>query len=329
MNQEPQTSPIFSILNRQGFVVLDGGLATELERNGCDLDHPLWSARIALQDPQAIKNVHLSYLRSGADMITAASYQVSFPGCRRQGMSDLNIGRFLKRTVEIALEARDEFYGGLNDSDQELRSVPLIAASVGPYGAYLANGDEYTGDYGISKEALYEFHIRRWEILAQTEADVMACETIPSFTEALVLKGMIEQTQNKKVYVSFSCKDGAHINDGTPIKECVEMLAECDGVFAIGINCTQPYFVSNLIRKIKKNAPGKEIVVYPNSGEIYRAKTKDWKSLSNQIDFSRVSIEWFEHGARLIGGCCRTSPEDVKAIREGLSSYKKRGTKTN
>ncbi len=328
MIQRPATSRIFSVLDEQGYVVLDGGLATELERKGFDLAHPLWSARIALQNPQAIKDVHFSYLKSGADLIITASYQASFPGCRKQRMSDIETERFLKRTVEIAVEAREEFIGEVNAAERELRQAPLIAASVGPYGAYLANGAEYKSDYGVSKEDLYEFHVRRWEILAATESDVMACETIPSFDEALVLRGLIEQTQNKRAYVSFSCKDGEHINDGTPIRDCSEMISDCEDVFAIGINCTSPRFVSSLIKKIKEGAPEKEIIVYPNSGETYVAKTKDWKAVSNQINFSRASIEWFRHGARLIGGCCRTTPKDIRAIRAGLSQYKKRGTKT-
>ncbi|NNE98309.1 MAG: homocysteine S-methyltransferase [Pyrinomonadaceae bacterium] len=297
-----------------GFAVLDGGLATELERKGFDLDHSLWSARLVLENPAAIRDVHLSYLEAGADIITTASYQASFPGCIALGIEEKQVVGLLKQTVEIGTAARGEFLRENSD-----RSKPLVAASVGPYGAYLANGAEYSGDYGISKDKLYDFHARRFEILANTESDLIACETIPSFEEAGVLLKLIDQTSKKQAYLSFSCKDDEHINDGTPIKDCAAMLADCENIFGIGVNCTAPGFVSGLIKQIKTGAPEKEVVVYPNSGETYDPVSKTWNGISIEKDFPALAQEWFQKGAKVIGGCCRTTPEHIFAIRETLS----------
>ncbi len=297
-------------------MILDGGLATELERMGCNLDHPLWSAHIVFENPDAIKQVHLSYLEAGADIIMTSSYQASFPGCTKEGMSEQKVIKLLRKTVEIAVSARDEFL----ENKPPDRVKPLIAASIGSYGAYLANGAEYSGEYSVSKEKLYDFHIKRWEILADTDADLMACETIPSFEEAIVLSKIIERSGKQNAFVSFSCRDGEHISDGTPIKECTEMLANNEKVWAIGLNCTAPRFVSELIEKVREAAPKKQVIVYPNSGEIYDSSSKSWNGISNEKALAEMTKEWFSKGATIIGGCCRTKPSHIRAIRKALVS---------
>ena len=299
------------------YAILDGGLATELEKAGFDLNHPLWSARLILENPEAIKDVHLSYLTAGADIITSASYQASFPGCKRMGMSDEEVEKLLRKTVEIASEAREEFLREILWTGDQVRIKPLIAASIGPYGAYLANGAEYTGDYKVSNSELFDFHARRFEILSDTDADLMLCETVPSFQEASVLREIIDQSSNgKPAFISFSCKDDEHINDGSLLRDCAAMLADCEGITAIGINCTPPRFVSNLIERIREGAPEKEILVYPNSGEIYDGESKSWKGISSEKNFTEFARDWFLKDAGIIGGCCRTGPEHIRAIRE-------------
>ncbi len=305
-------SPIAEILDRQGVLILDGGLATELESQGYKLNHKLWSAQIMRTNPYAIKNVHLSYLKAGADCIISASYQASIQGCLDVGMKKWEARKLLESTVQIACEARLAY---LNTVDGSSRS-PLVAASIGPYGAYLTNGAEYTGDYGISKNDLHAFHAERWEILSETSADLMACETIPSFEEAEVLLELIK-VSDQPAYVSFSCKDGKHINDGTPISECAELLKDCAQVVAIGVNCTAPELLPELIREIKAKAPLKPVVVYPNSGAFYDALGKTW-SHSDDQDLALQAADWLSSGALLIGGCCRTSPQDIRGIRKAL-----------
>ena len=295
-------------------MILDGGLATELERMGHNLDHPLWSARIVSEKPEAIKQVHLSYLKAGADMITTASYQASFPGCMKEGLSEKAVAALLRKTVEIASLARDEFL----ESKTGDKSDPLIAASIGPYGAYLANGAEYTGEYNISKEELYDFHIKRWKILAETEVDLMVCETIPSFKEAEVLSGIVEETSNRKAWMSFTSKDGENISDGTPIKKCAQMIASNNQVVAVGINCTPPQYISSLIEKVREGAPNKAIIAYPNSGEVYDAASSSWRGNANKEAFADLAKEWVSKGATIVGGCCRVGPDHIRLIVKDL-----------
>lgn len=318
MNAQKQRKqgPLASMLERQGFVVIDGGLATELEARGHDLDHPLWSARLLLEQPQAIKDVHLSYLQAGADCFSTATYQASMPGLLAEGLAEPEAKSVLQQAVTLACEARDEFLAKLNHSS---RLRPVVAASIGPYGAYLADGSEYRGNYGVSKAALRDFHKPRWQILAQSQADVLACETIPSLPETEVLRELFEQTPARSGWVSFSCHDGRHINDGTPLTEAAALFADCDNVTAVGVNCTAPRHISSLIAEIRQAAPGKDIAVYPNSGEAYDVSERKWLGTSEPLDFGRAASQWFSDGARLIGGCCRTGPEHVRAIREALA----------
>jgi homocysteine S-methyltransferase len=190
---------------------------------------------------------------------------------------------------------------------------PLIAASIGPYGAYLADGSEYSGNYGVSDVELRDFHESRIRLLESSNADFFACETIPSYQEAKVLAEILTNTK-KSAWISFSCKDELHINDGTPIAECAALLADHPNVFAVGINCTAPKYVSGLISALKTRSGFKKIVVYPNSGEAYNADSKTWLGMSDHSSFALMAKEWTGLGADIIGGCCRIGPEHIKSI---------------
>lgn len=310
-----KVSRIHQFLNQQGFLVLDGGLATELETCGFNLDTPLWSAHLLQTHPEAIKNIHMNYLEAGADCIVTASYQASFQGFAQQNISELETENLLQKSVSLALAARDEY---LKSATQPKATSPFVAASIGPYGAYLANGAEYHGNYNISKSELRDFHEKRFRLLAKSGADFLACETIPSIEEAEVLLTLLEESPDAIAWMSFSCRDGIHINDGTPIRECARLLKDSKQVFAIGVNCTAPRFVSSLINEIKNATPQKLIAVYPNSGEIYDGKNRNWVGIRDAAAFGTAASEWFRDGARLIGGCCRTGPEHVKSIWETL-----------
>jgi len=306
-------------IEKHGMLVLDGGLATELEARGISLDTHLWSAQLLLENPGAIRDVHLSYLEAGADCIITASYQASVPGFVSYGLSEQEAKNLLSKSITLADEARDRYLECSTGREPE-RARPLVAASIGPYGAYLADGGEYRGNYGISDDELRAFHESRWEILAASPADILACETIPSFQEAEVLLGLLRQTPGVYAWVSFSCRDGEHISDGTPITECAALLKDCEQVAAVGVNCTPPKYISSLIERIRTAAPGKPIAVYPNSGELYDVETRAWIGTSNPLNSGTAAVEWYRSGARLIGGCCRMGPNHIKAMREALSN---------
>ncbi len=293
-------------------LLLDGGLSNELEAGGCDLNHKLWSAKLLESDPEAIIQAHLAYLEAGARCIITSSYQASVPGLVSAGY-DLAIAEVLiLKTIELAEIAVERFM-----NSKSIESRPLIAASIGPYGAYLADGSEYRGDYNVSNDELREFHISRIRILEQTDADFFACETIPCFQEAVVLAEILKET-NKKAWLTFSCKDEGHINDGTPICDCVQMLSDHPTIFALGINCTAPEHISGLIKAIKLKSGTKKIVVYPNSGEVYDANTKTWANCSDPDSFVALAKEWIALGADIIGGCCRIGPGHIKGISNEL-----------
>jgi len=310
-------NPIQPFLDGPGFLVIDGGLASELERDGFDLGDALWSARLLLEAPEAIADVHRRYLAAGADCIISASYQATIEGFLARGATEDVAEAALQRAVRLAVEARDIFWANASNRGNRLR--PLVAASIGPYGAYLADGSEYTGDYDLDERGLVDFHRRRWEILSPTGADLLACETLPAATEARALAGLLADTPGIHAWFSFSCRDGEHISDGTPLADSVRELASYPRIVAIGVNCTAPVHISNLVAVIS-SVTDKPIVVYPNMGEVWDAKRKRWIGPGNPTAFSTAARAWREAGAQLIGGCCRTRPEDIRQLREALQS---------
>ena len=315
MNSD-SANPIQPFLDSQGVLILDGGLASELERTGYDLDDPLWSAKVLLETPEAIGDVHRSYLEAGADCIISASYQATIEGFRARGLGLAASESAIRKSVELAIDARDRFWVDESNTGDRLR--PLVAASVGPYGAYLADGSEFTGVYGLDEQSLVDFHRRRWQILSLTGADLLACETIPSLREARALVRLLGDTPNRWAWFSFSCRDGEHISDGTPIVECVRALAEVPRVAAVGVNCTAPVFIPSLVEKIR-GVTDTPIVVYPNSGEGWDAESKSWTGTADPTSFAASGVLWRDAGAQLIGGCCRTGPEDIRQLREAIA----------
>jgi homocysteine S-methyltransferase len=317
-------NPLLPFLTNNGTLVLDGGLATELERYGFDLGDELWSARLLKDAPEAIRRVHLDYLAAGADCIISASYQATIAGFMGRGMSEGEAIDLINLSVQIAGEARDGFWA--EDGNRLGRIRPIVAASVGPYGATLADGSEYTGNYDLDTAGLYEFHRHRWQILARSSADILACETIPSYPESKALARLLAETPERAAWFSFSCQDGQHIADGTPLVDCVRSLNALHQVAAVGINCTAPRHIPGLLAAIRE-ATDKPIVVYPNSGERYDADNKRWLGESIPSEFGTYSREWRKMGATLIGGCCRTGPAHIRQIRDRMDRGKKPTTK--
>lgn len=301
------------ILDESGPIILDGGLSNVLEALGHDLNHELWTAKLIDENPAAIVEAHLAYLTAGARIITTASYQASLPGLKNLGFGQDEAEALILKSVEIAEEAIIQHLKGHPTAIR-----PLIAASIGPYGAYLADGSEYRGNYGIGASDLDTFHRKRIQLLDKTNADLLACETIPSFEEARVLTKILKET-NKPSWVSFSCKDDRLINDGTSIEKAVALFAENPQVIALGINCTPPKFITGLIQRIKKTVPEKEVIVYPNSGEAYNAATKQWAKLTEMHAFAVIAQEWRALGAQFIGGCCRIGPNQIKELSEAFT----------
>lgn len=310
-------NPITTILEHQPVVVLDGAMATELERRGADLRDPLWSAKVLLEAPHLIREVHADYYAAGADCATTASYQATFEGFARRGIPTEQAADLMRLSVKLAVEARDVFWA--DTTNRVGRSRPFVAASVGPYGAFLADGSEYRGDYGLTVEQLMDFHRPRMAVLAGSGADMLACETIPCLIEAQAIARLLPEFPNISAWISFSARDGEHTNNGERLADCAALLSDHRQVAAIGVNCTAPQYIPDLIRAAR-TATDKPILVYPNSGEHYDAHTKTWSGEDTCATFASDARFWFDCGARVIGGCCRTTPAHIRELKAGLKA---------
>jgi homocysteine S-methyltransferase len=310
--------PLQPFLDSAGFVVLDGAMATELERRGADLRDPLWSAKVLVEQPELIEQVHYDYFLAGADVVTTASYQATFAGFARRGLDADEAAGLLRRSVEVAKKARDRFWK--NPGHRSGRRWPLIAASIGPYGAFLADGSEFRGDYQLSRDQLIDFHRRRMQVLTDSGADLLACETIPCLVEAEALLALLCEFPEIPAWLSFSCRDEKHLCSGERLDDAVRRADRSGQVVAIGINCTSPRYIGGLLASIKDRT-NKPLLVYPNRGGTWDPVERHWRDDSDSsVDWGKAARDWFAAGARLIGGCCRTTPDDILRVREALEA---------
>jgi homocysteine S-methyltransferase len=275
-------------------VVLDGGLATELERRGADLSSNLWSARLLRDDPGEIVDAHRAFVEAGAEVVTSASYQASFEGLGEDAES------LMRLSVRLAREAGPRW----------------VAASVGPYGAVLADGSEYRGDYGLSVTELRLWHRRRLAVLAEAGADVLAVETIPSRAEVEAVCAELAAL-NMPAWVSVTCA-GLATRAGESVADVFAIAAACPAVIAVGVNCTDPADATALVPLAAQ--AGKPVVVYPNSGEVCDADERRWVGPGQ---FAPSDVQgWITAGARLVGGCCRVRPEDIALIIDHIRRHR-------
>lgn len=319
------------LLASRGTLIIDGALATELEVRGHDLNHPLWSMKVMQNDAgiESIKNIHLDYYCAGADIAITASYQASAQGLKEHfGLPEPEALKAVMRTVELAQDARELAY--------EEAAVPrsrqlLVAGSVGPYGAYLSDGSEYRGDYVRSIQDFKDFHRPRLQALCDAGADLLALETMPSMTEIEAVVDLLESEFPQAIaWLSCTTKDSDHLSDGTSWKDLLRLVNQHDQIVAFGINCIPLASSTETLRSISQHTT-LALLCYPNSGEAWDASTKTWHgerpddvvvkndgSSSAKSSLADRVRSWVDHGARLVGGCCRTGPAFIKALREDL-----------
>ena len=281
-------------------VILDGGLATQLEAQGADLGSALWSARLLADDPEAIVSAHSAYFAAGAQIATTASYQASLPGFAGIGMGRSEAEGLIRRSVELAQRARSQ----CGDDQQR-----WIAGSVGPYGAALADGSEYRGDYGVSVAELRVWHRPRIAVLAEAGADLLALETIPCLAEVEALLAEVDGT-GVPCWLSLTCACD-RTRAGEPASEAFAMVRDVAEVVAVGVNCFDPADALGLVRQASAISGG-PVVVYPNSGEQWDARARAW---AGSASFAAEDVQaWVDAGARLIGGCCRVGPSAIATM---------------
>ncbi len=314
------TDLISENLQKRNGIVIDGAMATELEKLGVDTDNELWSATALIENPDAITAVHKSYFQAGADIAITNTYQANVSEFIKMGLSKQDSRNLIIQAVQLANRARIKYYRGLSKEERDLRAdYPLIAGSVGPYGAYLADGSEYTGDYSLSEKQYFDFHRSRMQLLNEAGVDLFAFETIPNFHEARALTDLLKlEFPNQSAWMSFSISDANTLCDGTPLQDAARYFNVFDQISAIGVNCTTLENIEAAIKNIKA-VTDKPIVVYPNNGDVYNPNSKTWKANSQADSFSDLVPKWLDAGAKLIGGCCRTTPEDIKEVAQYIN----------
>ena len=281
-------------------VVLDGGFATALEARGHDLSGLLWSARLLRDAPDEVVAVHRAFVDAGAEIVIGASYQASHAGYARAGLTAEQCDADLEASVRLAREGAD--------------GRASVAASVGPWGAHLADGSEYTGYPGVPRGELLDFHARRLERLVAAGPDLVAVETIPELLEAeVVVELLAEIAPDLPYWVSFSATEGARLTGGAPFAEAVGVVG--DKAVAVGVNCTAPRHIDELLSSAQATVP---YVVYPNAGAVYDAGTKTWTD-EGAAEFSPSTVRhWQDLGARYVGGCCGIGADGIRGIAQAV-----------
>ncbi|SEN35226.1 homocysteine S-methyltransferase [Actinacidiphila rubida] len=294
-------APLGQVLASGTTLVLDGGLSNQLADQGCDLSDALWSARLLADAPGQIEAAHAAYVRAGAQVLITASYQATYEGFAHRGTDRAEAARLLRSSVELARRAAA---GGTD---------VRVAASVGPYGAMLADGSEYRGRYGRSVRELAAFHRPRIETLAEAAPDALALETVPDADEAEAMLRAAEGT-GVPVWLSYTV-DGERTRAGQPLAEAFAVAAGRPEVVAVGVNCCAPADVDAAV-ELAAAATGKPVVAYPNSGERWDPDARAWTG-GTSLDPARA-VSWRASGARLIGGCCRVGPPVIAALAQAL-----------
>jgi homocysteine S-methyltransferase len=293
-------------------VVLDGGMSNALEDRGHDLSDALWTARLLRDAPEEIAAVHEAYYRAGAVVATTASYQASGPGFTRAGLGHEEADALVTRSVAIARDVRDRMDDDRPRDDGARRRV---AASVGPYGAVLADGSEYRGRYGLTRAELREFHLPRLELLATAGPDLLAVETIPDADEAEVLVGLLDGV-GLPAWFSFSA-EGPRTRAGQPLRDAFAIAGSADCVVAVGVNCCEPTDVLPAVA-LAAEVTGLPAVAYPNSGEAWDAEARRWRGgTSYDVGLAR---DWVRAGAAYVGGCCRVGPHAIAALAAAVTT---------
>lgn len=298
---------LIKLLNENEFLILDGAVATELEKKGAYLNDELWSAKVLIEQPDLITSTHLDYLRAGADIICTTTYQATFQGFAKKGINQSEARLLFEKSVQLAKDAKQAY------NDESADKEIMIAASIGPYGAFLADGSEYTGDYKISQSNLIEFHRDRLECLIQNEVDLLIFETFPNKEEIVALLELLEILEHPPVLFSISCKDGTRLRDGTAIREIAQLLDHSKNIDAMGVNCIVPSLARVVLENFK-NETQKPLLVYPNSGEGWDAECKTWIGGKETTANVEEWKSWLKSGAKIIGGCCRTTPNDIQSL---------------
>ncbi|MEU6314926.1 homocysteine S-methyltransferase [Streptomyces sp. NPDC047014] len=296
------SGPLAETLARRP-VLLDGGLSNQLAAQGCDLSGGMWTGRVLDERPEQVEAAHTAYARAGAEVLITASYQIGY-GTPAAGSRDrARTTALLHRSVTLAARAAEA-------AGHEV----WVAASVGPYGAVLADGSEYRGRYGLSVARLAEFHRPRIEALLAAGPDVLAVETLPDPDEAEAVLTVLAETE-APAWLSYTVA-GGRTRSGHALPGAFALAAGSPQVIAVGVNCCDPEDVLPALGAAAA-VTGKPLLAYPNDGSVWDAPTATWAPPPGTPAAWPVAA-WQRAGARLLGGCCRIGPDRVAALGREL-----------
>lgn len=295
-------------INQQDHILIDSSMSTGLEERGLKLNSNLWTAAALESHEDLIVDVHKKYFDAGSSMTTTNTYQASVPGLVKAGYSEDQAIALIKKAVELADRGRNE---STNPNPK------WLLGGVGPYGAFLANGSEYTGDYSLTDEEYIAFHEGRIKSMIEAGIDVLILETFPNINE---LKAITEYTKQLDipVIVAASLRDKSHLADGSSLIEVASFLESQEHVIAYGLNCTKPQLVTPALKVLKQSHPThKPFIAFPNSGATYNPEIKEWNhdDLSFE-EFDELIAQWFNLDLKFVGGCCCMTESQEQHIHD-------------
>ncbi|XP_053686988.1 serine/threonine-protein kinase sel-5 isoform X2 [Sabethes cyaneus] len=310
-------------------IVIDGGFSTQLATHvGQAIDNdPLWSSRFNATNPNAVIETHLDFLRAGSDCILTNTYQASIEGYMDYlDMNEEDSLKLIKSTVELAKLARSRYLA--EKVENKSHKIPWVVGSIGPYGAHLHDGSEYTGSYAdsVPLARIQKWHRPRINAILEAGVDALAIETIPCRGEAdALLELMTTEHPTVRFWIAFQCKDGVSTAHGENFADTAigvwnkARLMKNHNLLAVGINCVHPKYTLQLLQAVHDLGTADEekipLIVYPNSGEIWDA-SGSWTGEENCVPLETYVPQWIELGVKFIGGCCRTNARDIKRLKK-------------
>lgn len=301
---------LITAVHNKGLVV-DGAMSTDLEKLGVNTQNNLWTAIALVNDLEKVYQVHWDYFQAGAQLTITNTYQANVQGFLKAGYSQQQAQHFIAQAVQTAKQARSDY-------EKKTGRHNFVAGTIGSYGAYLADGSEYRGDYHLTTQELLDFHLPRLQVILQQEPDCLAIETQPQLLETQTLLNWMQNNNSTlPIYVSFTLRDPQTLSDGTTLAQAIKVINQYPQVLAVGVNCIAPAWVLPAVQQIHLQTT-KEIIVYPNSGSSYDPQSKTWQPLSEKIDFYSLAKTWYYAGAHLIGGCCTTGVKEIQAIAQAF-----------
>jgi S-methylmethionine-dependent homocysteine/selenocysteine methylase len=285
------------LLAQRSLLMLDGAMGTELGRLGVDLSAPLWSARALISMPHVVRNLHFHYLHAGADIITTNTFRSNVRALRKAGMEteweELNL-----RAVQLAFEARDRF--------RPARPV-LIAGGLAPV------EDCYRPEDVPPDDALREEHRRQAALLAMTGVDMLLAETMMTIREAVIAAEACAAT-GKHFAVSFVTDGQGTLLSGESLQDAVAAVS-AHAPAALLLNCVaaaqmkQAYAVLRACTSLPTGC-------YANTGQPGPEDADGLRHDADVAGYVAASRDWVTAGARIIGGCCGTTPEYIEGLTQ-------------